>query len=225
MLRLFLIFAFVPCLFGQLDDGTITITASRPVNAVPSDVRITVYVDMPPDTNIEQVAATVQPAGITAADLASVYNYAGYTEWIFNRTVSIAQMAGESKILDGIARDLAAKNVPNVALRSYISSSSSPDPAACPLPALVSDARSQAQRMADVAGLRVGPILALSDRGTQSASVIAILDPLTGVPSSAVRSGDFSSTAGLLSASFLLGQVPTATAPYCAISVQFQLLH
>jgi uncharacterized protein YggE len=67
---------------------------------------------------------------------------------------------------------------------------------ACSLPGLVSDARTQAQTMADAAGVTLGPILALSGEASSSAAVTSTLS------------------------SFLIAVYP----PPCALTVKFGLL-
>jgi hypothetical protein len=99
---------------------------------------------------------------------------------------------------------------------------------ACPYPALVSDARRQADAMASAAGMKAGPIVSVSDGGPSdiavptalartgdfSISPIFIYDAYSGLPPSG--SGVF----GLVGFPYPLSAPP----PACLLTVQFKLL-
>ena len=77
----------------------------------------------------------------------------------------------------------------------------------CPFADLISDARAQAQKLAQAAGLSAGPILSINAGGS------AATPPLTASAIDAV-----------LSLSLLLGSVEAPAPSGCALVVKFQLL-
>ena len=111
-----------------------------------------------------------------------------------------------SKLKDALARVDGVSHAPG-SLRdvSYsLSAQVSPElqaSDACPAPTLISEARSQAQKIAAAAGLSVGPVLSIADGkgGTTSGAVYAFLS---------------------VGGSFLTPS-PTAT---CSLNVQFKLV-
>jgi uncharacterized protein YggE len=79
----------------------------------------------------------------------------------------------------------------------------------CPLPALVSDARKQADSMAAAAGMRAGPIVSVSDQPAATALPDIIY-------------GHFSAAAFLVVNPFPSYIAPQS--PSCSLTVQFKLL-
>jgi hypothetical protein len=223
-----LLLAFSSWACAQLDDNTITVTASRNVIAAPALMSITTSVGAPFDARLDDVMAIVQPAGITLGDLSSVYAYSpdrGST-WTFRRNVADKEQAAALAALEQIRQQLTRNRVQEYWL-SY-SLDSMPGAAECPLPALVSDARAQAKRVADVTGVKVGPVFALTHgevtAGTPTYAYFAVYNPATAVAGSGAVAGSYGSV-GL--ASFLIGVPSLYFVPppsTCSISVQFKLL-
>jgi hypothetical protein len=85
----------------------------------------------------------------------------------------------------------------------------------CPYPSLASYARTQAQKIADAAGAKVGPVVAISDSPSDSGAVQTVaLVKLVSYLSSSVLS-DFGGRM-LPLASFEIS---------CSMTIQFKLLH
>jgi len=220
-MRKILWFLAVPlAAFAQLDDNTVTVTASRQLpNLQPDQAVIGVDVAADPGAVLDDVLAALNGSGITAANLSSVEPYPGgpSTVWSFTLTVSLAKM---SATLATLQRVINASPLP--AAYSVLFTEVSPELQAtqqCPYPALVSDAQAQAQKLASAVGLSVGPILTLSDSGqTAVAGTIfgsTIFVSGNGIPVSSSQ------------LSFLLpstGQSLPPTVP-CTMTVQLQLLH
>ena len=199
--------------FAQLDSDTLTVTSSRTVTSVSDEVNVTVYVDANPNSTLDGILATLQPTGLAAANLVNVYPFGPYTEWTFRL------IGPYSKLKDMLAPVLRFPTNSDLQVRySVFPASVRPQSAdACAWSALVSDAQAEAQRLAVAAGVRVGPILALSDTAN-----------VGGTP----RVASY--------ASFLLGTVtiydpwttPLTAAAYaspsvasnCTLTVQFKLL-
>ena len=55
--------------FGQLDDNTLTITASRTMDVQPDQVIVGVYVNAPFDNTVDDILGALQGSGVTSANL------------------------------------------------------------------------------------------------------------------------------------------------------------
>jgi hypothetical protein len=218
-----------PCLvFGQLDDDTVTVTASRLTSLQPDQVVLGVYVNSAATVALDDVVALLGGTGITAANVSSVS--LGSTglqnlmnQWIFTLPVPFSKLNGTLAALAQIQENAPKARPPLAVAFTVQGMQVSPDLQAanpCPHSALVSDARRQAQNFADAAGVKLGPIAVLWD-GPAAALQAAVVPVL-------LRNGDFSQTnggvlAGSLGASFLLGN-PLVSAPACSLTVQFQIV-
>jgi hypothetical protein len=215
--------------FAQLDDNTITVTASRSVNLQPDQVLVLVSVQAAPLASLDDVLALLQGTGVTAANLNSASSPTlqvpsgplapggQFTNWSFTLAVSFDKL---KDLFAALSR--AQQALPNSAASSltyYLEtlqvSQDLQNSQPCPFPALVSDARRQAQSVAALAGMGVGPIVAMA-QGTG------------GIPawvnSPFFRAGDFSASAitGVLSLSSFLVSAPQPSAT-CSLTVQFKL--
>jgi hypothetical protein len=218
------------CVFGQLDDNTVTITASRNISLQPDFAVVGIYVDAPYNDGLDDILNALDGSGLTADDLTGV-NTSGplseqvqRTAWTFARAVPFAKLKDMLASLTAVQQGLAGSGTRGAANASVSMTFSvqgsqvSPELQAsqpCPLPALVSDARAQAQQLAMAAGFTVGPVVAISDGSSTGGTYGAVLGAVFGLAAGAIsvsRIGTFSS---------LITQPPVN----CSMTVQFQLLH
>jgi uncharacterized protein YggE len=216
--------------FAQMDSNTLTITATRALNLQPDQAVLGIYINTPLSTGLDQVTSTLSGTGITAANLVSVNTQpavqpilgstqaAQALQWTFNVTVPFSKMKDTLASLATSQQGIGQQSgwsltyfVQGTKVSAELLASE-----ACALPALVSDARAQAQQVAAAAGVSVGAIVALSDGGGVS------------LPVANSVSGQFASFSGatptLGFASFLLAPaIITSPAPSCSLTVQFQL--
>src|SRR5437764_14658446 len=73
-----------PLLFGQLDSGTLTVTATRTMAVLPDQVAFTASLPAGVGTTLDEILALVAPAGITAANQTGVYSSFPPTTLIWN---------------------------------------------------------------------------------------------------------------------------------------------
>ena len=205
---------------ADLDDNTVTVTATRTLNIQPDQALLSVALMTPQDASLDDALGKLGGTGITAANLQSVYQAYGlmaaaggpYSEWTFIAPVSFTSL---NSVLAAMtqAQKSAGLLLGSNALNFYVSGiQASADAQAaqpCPLTALVSDARRQADSMATAAGLRTGAIVSISD-GTAIARspdfTAVIYDPASGA------------YADLLSPGLTVSQSS------CSLTIQFKLL-
>ncbi len=217
--------------FGQLDDNTITVTASRFQNAQPERAQVTIVVASSAQASLDDILSALAGTGAAAANLTYVYTNAPQvvgpintpvrsTQWTFTLTVPFEKLGGTLSALAS-AQQNAAKPDSNLDISFYVQPGQlSPDSAAadtCIFPTLVGDAQRQAQMVAAAAGMRAGGIVAMSGGP-------AGVSPISGIGVPAARTGDFSfvsGTGGLVG--FLLSAPTPVLAPTCSITVQFRL--
>ena len=216
------ILALAAPLFGQLDDNTLTVTASRTSLLQPDQALFLVNLTADVSASLDDVVAALQGSGITAADLGGVGslqsapaapNSPTLTTWTFSLAVSFSQMNGTLSALAAIQQNL-AKAGNGMDMTYYLQgtqiSAALQAAQTCPLTALVGSAQSEAQQIAAAAGRKVGPIVGMSDGTSVSGGFIS------GVIAVA-RTGDFSQSLS----TFLLGSAPS---PSCSMTVEFKLL-
>jgi hypothetical protein len=224
-----LIFLLTATAFAQPDTGTITITASRNVTAVPDQLHYSVAVRTDVPSTLGDVVAKLAGTGITPADLTYVTSSGQVMEWTFDLVTSFSKMAEMNATLTRLQKQTEQLFQSPALTFRVTSQQTSTDAAAqaCQLSALVSDARKEADRVASAAGAHVGAIVGLSE-GTAATiptslerqgdfsvlSAVQIYDPVVGIPFS-----------GFGLAQFLLphSPVPTYTPP-CSLVVQFRLV-
>jgi hypothetical protein len=185
MRRILWFFLLPLAAWAQLEDNTVTISASRQLQAVPPDQAVfTIYLDAPLNASLADVVAPLAGAGISAANLSGVQDYASdqYTMWVFSLTVSLSQLG---PALAGLNAASALENV-NYSILSQVSPQAQAAQQ-CPYGLLVQDAQAQAQQLATAAGATVGPIVSVSDgsqlrtgelSGVLSATV-GVIDPIS----------------------------------------------
>jgi len=189
--------------FAQLDDNTLTVTASRAVNPQPDQVVINVYVNTGPSGTLDDAVKIVSSVGITPDNFVGVFDVG---TWGFQLIVPFDQMKATLAKFKQFRQD-----VLNYTVYSQISDKA--QKALCAYPALMSDAQAQVQRMASVAGVKVGAVVAISDNIAsvpvlrQGDFSVVIYDPFTSI------------------APYWFGSSGSTTLPVtCSMTVQFQLV-
>jgi hypothetical protein len=211
--------------FGQPDANSITVTATRTIYAQPDQVVFVVTVTSNPDATLDSIIAALAGSGITAGNLSSVngsgralqdgipgVNLGSPLQWTFTLTAPLSKLKDTIASLTTLQQTIAQKN-PGMSMTFSVQGTQA-SPQQCSTPDLISDARAQAQKLANAAGLSVGPIIGVSDAGSSS----------LGTPGafiiSAQRSGDFS---GLFVSTpvFAIAPIPPFN---CSLVVQFRML-
>jgi hypothetical protein len=210
-----LLAVFAPALaLAQLDADTLTITISSDSPLRPDRVQVGITVNAPVTATFDDVLASLQGSGVTPANLtygSTFFPSPGFdpkTDWLFTLSVPFASL---KDTMSTLARLQTASAMD---IRFYIQGvQASPELVAsnpCVFTTLASQARVQAQKVAEAAGVTVGPIVGISDQSAEE--VVAYV----AVPTAVVRFGDFSAVG-------LIGSI-TAPSP-CTMTVQFKLLH
>ena len=221
-----LFFAASSVAFGQLDDNTLTVTASRSISFQPDQVVVGIYVDAPLNLVLDDILGALDGAGLTAADLAGVGTSSGApnqpqrTAWTFTRAVPFSKLNATLATLTAIQQK---RSPAGIAVTFFVQGSQvSPElqaSQACPLPSLVSDTRAKAQQLAGASGFTVGPILSISDGSSSGA--IGVPQAIYGGVLSASVPVAMVGVVGVGTFTSLISQV----APNCSMTVQFKLLH
>jgi hypothetical protein len=220
-----LILACASVCLAQLDDNTVTITATRTVALQPDQATISINLTTPRNAGIDDAIAALQGTGLAAGDLVSVstltLNVGSGVYWTFRRAVPFSALKDTLTAVVA-AQQALEKRSPGFVFTYYVSSQASQaaqnSPALCPMTTLLADAQTQAQQVARAAGVRLGGVVSMRQGGGQ-----------IGVPILAVRTGDFSAIYDPVAspvaslATFLY--TPPLPAAACSLTVQFQLLH
>ncbi|HUA57298.1 MAG TPA: SIMPL domain-containing protein [Verrucomicrobiae bacterium] len=163
--------------FGQAAAGanSVTVTATRSANVQPDQVVFTIEVNTPNDGTLDSAVAALQGSGVTAANFSSVatvqiYDPAGGSgqttlAWYFSLTVSFSDMKSTIGLLSAVQQSAGARN--NGISVSFSVSGTAVSPQAqqsaqCSQSGLLSDAKAQAQQLANAAGKALGSVLAMS---------------------------------------------------------------
>jgi hypothetical protein len=209
--------------FGQSVPNSITVTATRTIFSQPDQVLFDVTVVSGLDATLDSVVGALAGSGITAGNLSSVggsglplqigvpgVNLAPPLQWTFTLPVPLSKLKDTLASLTTLQQTITQKNSRLSMSFSVVGTQASPQQ--CSTPDLIADARAQAQKLADAAGVSVGGILGISE---PSSAVIAA----NNVPTAALRIGDFS--AFLLSTPFF---VMTPAPPSCSLVVTFAMI-
>jgi hypothetical protein len=197
--------------FGQIDSNAVTVTASRNATLQPDTVLFDVTVATGFNAGLDDVIAALAGSGITAANFTNVSSQQfiqdfnpgvvapqPMLQWTFVLPVPLSKLKDTSTALSNLQQSIAKKNA-GLAMSFFVQGTQvSPQlqqSQPCVVSDLLTDARAQAQKLADAAGLTLGQLLALS---------------------SATSSTTVSSSFGL--ASFLLS--PSV----CAVTVKYALI-
>ena len=222
----FLLLASASISFGQLDSNSVTIQASRGIDLKPDVATLGVSVASGLSTGLDEVVAALHGTGITSANLVGVGTIAriplrGSTSetslsWSFSLSVPFAALKNTVATLSALQGNLARQSGGLTLEFSVDGSDVSPQlrsAQTCPIPDLIADARSEAKKLTDAAGMGLGPILALAD--SQAAASHWFNTPSFGVLSFYANGSGY--------AGFLLSQ-PVSTPVYCSLTVKFALL-
>jgi len=212
-----IILASASLVSAQTDSNSITVVASRNASLQADQAVFGVAVSSGLSASFEDVLGALQGSGITLANFTGVSSplspvvisnpFIGAgpfapppnLQWSFTLAVPLSKIKDTIAALTTVQQNVAKKNNGLSVTFQVQGSQVSPQAQqsqACALSDLIADARAQAQKLADAAGMGVGVILAMS-------SVTSIPTP---------------TTAGL--SSFLVGIAPT---PNCTLTVKFSL--
>ena len=197
--------------FGQLETDTITIQASRSVNLAPDQVSFYLTLTAGPDASLDQIVAALSGLGITASNLSSMYggvDNQSSLQWSFTLATQLTKISATIASLVTLQQSM-VKNNSGLSLTfqfqgAYVSPQAV-QAQSCSAKDLVADAQAQAQAVASIAGLAVGPIIAISDGSSATTpAYFAAANFSVGLPS------------------FLFGY--TTTPSGCSLEVKFKLL-
>ncbi|HEY6390432.1 MAG TPA: hypothetical protein VIX89_04075 [Bryobacteraceae bacterium] len=195
--------------FGQLDSDTLTVSASRPLNAKPDQLVLTLNVTTPVSTGLDEVVASLKSVGITAANFSYVSSPRDNAtlSWSFTLAVPFSKVPAT-------AVQLMARNVQFYPRNFQVSAASLPAQQ-CQVPVLMADVKASAKNLADAAGLVVGEVVAMSDvSSVSSISFQKSPDPVTGV----------GLTYAISLANFVLTAPRQPQQVTCSLTVKFKLL-
>jgi hypothetical protein len=194
------------------------------VNPQPDQLILAVSVNSSMSAGLDEIVTLLQGTGIAASDLMNVDSYSfpvgpgpetqSIQRWTFSLTIPLARMKETISTLLAAQQALLKKGSGSGLTFSVAGLQVSPElrkAQVCPQADLMTDARSQAQKVAAAAGVSVGPVLGMSD-GT-GASALGVI----GVPISASRVSAFAFNPFY---GYLAGVPPYS----CSATVQFQLL-
>ena len=206
-------------LFGQLDSDTLTIQASRSVNLTPDQVVFSISVSASPNTSLDQVVATLANLGVTAANLANVASGTDSQSaiyWDFTLAAPLAKIKATIASLTALQRSIVQNSKTMTLMFQVQGSQVSPDliqSQACPMTGLFAEAQAQAQSVASVAGLAIGPVITLSNLS---------LAPVPSQVTGGFAVADFTGSAGTIAQRVLT--TPRSAPVTCSLVVKFKLL-
>lgn len=165
--------------FAQLDSNSVTVTASRNAPVQADVANFSVYVVSGVSVSLADVLAALQGSPITASNFIGIggvpsgFNVVPATgapsqpqiQWGFALAVPISKIKDTVALLTALQTSIAQNNS-GLALTFNLQgtqvSTQARQSAACSITDLLSDARAQAQKIADASVLTLGPILAMS---------------------------------------------------------------
>jgi hypothetical protein len=175
---------FVPALFGQLSNNSVTVTSSNTANLQPDQIVYSIEVDSPPNATLDQVVAAVASLGITSSNLSSITSQLlqavvpGQSappplSWFFSLAAPITSNQTTVAQLTSLQQSIAKQNnglkmsfsVQGTRISQQLQQSQP-----CVLSNLLSQARTQAQSLASAAGFSLDVIQAMSTTVTTSVS-------------------------------------------------------
>ncbi len=213
----FVLVSFCPLAFGQLDSNSITVSVSNNANLQPDQAVFSVTVVSGITSGLDDVLAALQGSGITAANFTGVSTQGQFTAilsanplpttlaptigWTFSLPVPLTNTKATVATLTTVQQNIAKLNNGMTLSFNIVGTQVSQQLAqsqTCSLSGLIASATTQAQNLANVSGLTLGSVLALS-----------------------------SATSSVSSGSQLPLQVPgllsSAAPPHCAVTVKFNL--
>jgi uncharacterized protein YggE len=223
--RIFIFLATATAAFAQLDSNSVTVSASRNTSLQADQAVFAIYVNSGLNVNLTDVVAAVQSAGLTLSNFQSVSTtQSGFIQvpggptgipsmqpalqWVFALPVPVSKIKDTATALNTLQQSIAQSKNGMTMSFSVAGTQVSPglqQSQVCAMPDLLSDARAQAQKLAEAANMTVGAILAMS---SSTATVL----PGSGVPITAYLGS-------LTSTSLLNSQLGAG----CFVTVKFAL--
>jgi hypothetical protein len=194
--------------------STVAIAASRTLSLQPDQAVIVVSVNAGQSAALADIVAELQGSGIAAANLSNAFGPAGGIQWSFLLPVPFAQLPATLSTLAQLQQTLGGpKGQPNL---TYLVQGTQVSQAlqasqSCSFPALVTDAQSQAQKLASAAGVTLGPVVSVSDFPVSPVSVLQ------------GEFGQIVAVGGVSQSTVFISLLPSIAPPPCALTVQFQL--
>jgi hypothetical protein len=180
-----MILAFTSLVFAQTDSNSITVVASRNTSLQVDQAVFNVFVSSGLNASFEDVLGALQGSGIGLANFTGVSTPltpvifstpVGVTptpipvtpnlQWSFTLAVPLSKIKDTISALTTIQQNVAKKNnglSVSFSLQGAQVSPQAQQSQTCALPDLIADARAQAQKLADAAGVGLGVILAMSN--------------------------------------------------------------
>jgi hypothetical protein len=221
----FLLICTASC-FAQLDDNTVTVTATRDVVLQPDQAVVTVNLSTAADAGLDDALTILDGTGFNASDLVSANTYQYYdgtlTNWQFSKALPFSGLKALLPRIATIQQSHGQNDSIAYVFDYYVSSQ--PSQAAqqaasvCPIPTLVADARAQAQQIATAAGARIGSVVSMSQGDASSMPSVGLpaYGPMQGVILGVPPQAEFSN--------LLVSSRPASLPPGCSLMVRFQLL-
>jgi hypothetical protein len=210
--RLLCLLLFALPALAQFESNSLEVTATRTVTIQPDVVTFNVNVTAGATISMDAIVAAL-PQPFTASDFVSAgagfLNIGSGTQWYFSKSLPIASMGSALTALNSAQAKLGKSMTLTFNTQAVVSpTAKAANP--CPYGALMSDASAQAQQTASAAGLKLGPVVGLSDGSDLPADQV-----LVGV-SSVAEIGPAISFRGV-------EFTPPATPATCTLVVRFQL--
>jgi len=206
----------VPGVFAQLDSNSATVTATRSMTQQPDQVLFAVFVQSGLNTSLDDVVAALQGSGITAANFSGVstapVTFASLTptpqpptvtpmlQWTFALPSPLAKIKDTIATLTALQKSIAQQNnglILSFNVQGTQVSAQSQQSHACPTSDLLSDARAQAQKLADAAGVSLGAVLAMSSATSVPSNVFPVVPVISGLSFTSSASAVFPSVCSM----------------------------
>ena len=191
---IFMLILLVPGAFAQLDSNSVTVSAARSITQQPDQVLFGVTVQSGFNSSLDEVVAALQGSGITAANFSGVSMaplvFAGnpiptqppvtitqMLQWTFGLPAPLAKIKDTIATLTALQKSVAQLNsglTLSFNVQGTQASAQSQQMHVCPTSDLLADARAQAQKLADAAGLSLGTVLAMSSGSSTPNSIVPV---------------------------------------------------
>jgi uncharacterized protein YggE len=205
--------------FSQIDTDTFTVTASRLVNPQPDQIVFSIDVQSGLDSRLDQILSALASSDVTSANFSSVFfRLPGRLGWEFKLPTALSRMRETIAALSALQQTL-MKGHDGLSLTFNVQGtqvSQELQAAVCSDAAMITDAQTQAQAMANAAGFSVGPILSISKVANFPSASIAIQGVAAPAPSPISGIFTFAPVLSLLT----VPRVPPVT---CSATIKFRL--
>jgi hypothetical protein len=189
-------------LFGQLQSGSLTVTATRSTVVAPNLVQFTASVATGIDATQDDVLAMMAPAGITVGSLTGVSGTASRLTWGFAWLVPLPSLQDAIAALQALRVQF---SVTGMRVSDDLLAAT-----ACPAADLLADARAQARKMAEAIRAGLGPVLTVSNPAAMS-------------PAGVTLAGQFGFFIGVLAGIPEVPALSPSTLRNCSLTVTFGL--